>query len=75
MNGGIKYLVYPTQLLKYNRNSVTWVATLALLIKIYLPIFLSPCCALVGQGPWGSGVLGEILLCGLRWAASLSGLK
>ena len=74
MNGAIKYLEYPTQLLKHNRNSVMWVATLVHLIKIYLLIFLSPCCAVVGQGPWGSGVLGK-LLCGLRWALSLPGLK
>ena len=51
MNGGIKYLECPTQHLKHNRNSSTRVATLALLIKINLLIFPTPCCALVRRGP------------------------
>lgn len=51
MNGDIKYLACPTQRLKHNRNSITKIATLALLIKINLPIFPSPGCVLVGRGP------------------------
>lgn len=51
MNGDIKYLACPTQCLKHNRNSITKIATLALLIKINLLIFPSPGCVLVGWGP------------------------
>lgn len=51
MNGDIKYLACPTQCLKHNRNSITKIATLALLIKINLLIFPSPGCILVGWGP------------------------
>lgn len=75
MNGDVEYLEWPTLCLKHHGNSVTRVATVALPIKISLLSFPSSCCALVGRGPRGTRVLGGLLLCGLRQAPSLYGLK